>query len=68
MVLEFIELEYHGKILKIFYGTRVNSSTIKNFQNFSEYNFSKNSSFWNSSFTANSSFKKVIDPYIFPKR
>ena len=39
MVLEFIELEFHGKILKIFYG----SSTIKNFQNFSEYIFLKNS-------------------------
>ena len=38
MVLKFIELEYHGKILKIFYG----SSTIKNFQNFSEYIFLKN--------------------------
>ena len=33
------------------------SSTIKNFQNFPEYIFSKNSS-----------FKKVVDPYIFPKQ
>ena len=39
MIFEFIELEFHGKILKIFYG----SSTIKNFQNFSEYIFLKNS-------------------------
>ena len=54
MVFKFIELKYHGKM---------NSSTIKKFQNFSEYIFSKNSSF-----TANSSFKKVVDPYIFLKQ
>ena len=41
MVLEFMELKYHGKILKIFYGTRVNSSTIKNFQNFVKVYFFK---------------------------
>ena len=40
---------------------------------FYEYIFSKNSSFWNLSFTANlsftnSSFKKVVDPYIFQEQ
>ena len=49
---------------RVFHGTRV---PWKNFQNFLEYIFSKNSSFWNSSFT-NSSLKKVIDPYIFSKQ
>ena len=70
MVLEFMELEYHGKILKIFYGTRV---TIKKFLENLKYIFSKNSSFWNSSFTVDSSFtnsslKKVVHHYIFPKQ
>ena len=44
-VLKFHKLEYH--------------KTIKNFQNFSEYIFSKNSIF------TKSSFKKVVYPYIF---
>ena len=74
-----LELEVHGKILKIFFETRVPLkifwilSSIKNFLTNLKIIFSKNSSFWNSSYKANSSFtnssfKKVVDPYIFPKQ
>jgi len=36
MVLKFYKLEYHAKILKIFY-----DNNIKNFQNFTRYFFKK---------------------------
>ena len=49
---------------QVFHDTRI---PWKNFENFLEYIFSKNLSFWNSSFMANLSFKKVVDPYIFTK-
>ena len=53
MVLEFHELEYHQKI----------------FSKFEDYlKKKKNSSFMASSIFTNSSFKKVINPYIFSKQ
>ena len=67
MVFEFMELEYHGKILKFFYGTRVPWTRVpsKNFRQFWSLFFQKKSSLWNlslmttSSFT-NSNFKKIM--------
>ena len=62
-VLEFSEIEF-SMVLE-FHGPEYHR---KNFPKNLKYIFSKNSSFWDLSFTTNSNFKKVIDTYIFLKQ